>query len=245
MALAWHSAGNGNGDKNLVVLPYKDRLELFSKYLQQLIMESIGKELDLSGNKVSQGLSVFGNKGSTDQHSFVQQLRDGRNDFLVTFIEVLKDRTSPSIEVEPSLTSGDFLQGFLLGTRQALTESDRQSITITINQVDAFSIGALIALFERTVGFYAALVGINAYHQPGVEAGKKAASEVVTLKEKISKLLSTANGHPMNSQAIAEQLDAPEAVETVFKICKRLSCNDSTGIREIPGEGPDHTQFTA
>jgi len=51
----------------MVVLPYKDRLELFSKYLQQLLMESLGKEKDLAGNVVQQGISVFGNKGSTDQ----------------------------------------------------------------------------------------------------------------------------------------------------------------------------------
>ena len=61
----------------MVVLPYKDRLLLFSRYLQQLVMESLGKEKDLSGNVVHQGLSVYGNKGSTDQHAFVQQLRDG------------------------------------------------------------------------------------------------------------------------------------------------------------------------
>src|SRR5688572_26597989 len=51
LALMWYWAGNGKGTKNLVVLPYKDRLELFSKYLQQLIMESLGKELDLNGKK--------------------------------------------------------------------------------------------------------------------------------------------------------------------------------------------------
>ena len=47
LALAWYASGNGKGTKNMVVLPYKDRLELFSKYLQQLVMESLGKELDL------------------------------------------------------------------------------------------------------------------------------------------------------------------------------------------------------
>ena len=77
--------------KAMVLLPYKDRLLLFSRYLQQLVMESIGKEKNLVGKKVNQGLTVYGNKGSTDQHAFVQQLRDGTADFFVTFIEVLKD----------------------------------------------------------------------------------------------------------------------------------------------------------
>jgi glucose-6-phosphate isomerase len=70
------------------------------------------------------------------------------------------------------VTSGDYLHGFLRGTRAALYEKGRESITITIPNADAFSIGALIALYERAVGFYGSLVNINAYHQPGVEAGK-------------------------------------------------------------------------
>ena len=75
----------------MVVLPYKDRLELFSKYLQQLVMESLGKEHDLDRKVVNQGIVVLGNKGATDQHSYIQQLRDGLNNFFATFIEVLKD----------------------------------------------------------------------------------------------------------------------------------------------------------
>ena len=76
----------------MVILPYKDRLLLFSRYLQQLVMESLGKEKDLDGNVVNQGIAVYGNKGSTDQHAYVQQLRDGVNNFFATFIDVLQDR---------------------------------------------------------------------------------------------------------------------------------------------------------
>ncbi len=85
----------GRGAKDMVVLPYKDRLLLFSRYLQQLVMESLGKELDLQGRVVNQGIAVYGNKGSTDQHAYVQQLREGVNNFFVTFIEVLQDRDGP------------------------------------------------------------------------------------------------------------------------------------------------------
>jgi Glucose-6-phosphate isomerase len=77
LALMWYYAGNGKGEKDMVVLPYKDRLALFTKYLQQLVMESLGKEKNLAGEIVHQGIAVYGNKGSTDQHSYVQQLRDG------------------------------------------------------------------------------------------------------------------------------------------------------------------------
>ncbi len=83
------------------------------------------------------------------------------------------------------MTAGDYLHGFLLGTRAALFENDRESMTITVPRVDARTVGALIALFERAVGLYASLVDVNAYHQPGVEAGKKAAASVLALQGKV------------------------------------------------------------
>lgn len=136
----------------MVVLPYKDRLELFSKYLQQLLMESLGKQQDRDGKVANQGITVLGNKGSTDQPSYIQQLRDGLSNFFVIFIEVQRDRMRPSMMVEPKTPSGDFLEGFLLGTRHALFEHNRDSITLTIDSVTAFSVGVLIALFERAGG---------------------------------------------------------------------------------------------
>jgi len=142
MALMWHYATNGRGEKDLVVLPYKDRLLLFSRYLQQLIMESIGKELDLDGKVVCQGLSVYGNKGSTDQHAYVQQLREGVANFFVTFIEVLQDRTGASMQVEDGITSGDFLFGFFQGTRTAPPLSLRNTMfagSVTSTRPSLFS----------------------------------------------------------------------------------------------------------
>src|SRR5207244_6299276 len=140
------------GAKDMVILPYKDRLMLFSKYLQQLVMESLGKEHDLAGNVVHQGIAVYGNKGSTDQHAYVQQLRDGVNNFFVTFIEVLRDRAGKSMWVEPGVTSGDYLSGFYQGTRVALHEKGRESITVTVPDASAATVGKLIALYERPVG---------------------------------------------------------------------------------------------
>ena len=153
-------------------------------------MESLGKEKDLDGNVVHQGIAVYGNKGSTDQHAYVQQLRDGVLNFFITFIEVQKDRHGPPFEVEKGVTSGDYLHGFLRGTRSALYENGRESITISIPDVDAASVGALIALYERAVGFYGSLVNINAYHQPGVEAGKKAATKLLQLQNQVRGQLS-------------------------------------------------------
>lgn len=221
LALMWHHATGGHGQKDMVVLPYKDRLLLFSRYLQQLVMESLGKRLDLDGKRVDQGISVYGNKGSTDQHAYVQQLRDGVNNFFITFIRVLKDGGEP-IQVEPGVTAGDFLQGFLLGTREALFANDRQSMTITVNTVDAKTVGALIALFERAVGFYGSLVNVNAYHQPGVEAGKKAAAVVLELQGKVLAALTDA---PQTAEQIAGKIGDPDAVETVCQLLEHLSAN--------------------
>ena len=235
LALMWHAAGEGRGLRDMVVLPYNDRLELFSRYLQQLVMESIGKEKDLDGQIVHQGLTVYGNKGSTDQHAFVQQLRDGPDNFFVVFIEVLRDlspkmelpetdKGAHQIEVESGVVSGDYLYGFLRGTQLALCEAGKQSLSITIRKVDEHSVGMLIALFERAVGLYASLIGVNAYHQPGVEAGKRAAGDVLKLQYKLLSYLQT---HRLLATApdIAKALGETANTQTIFFLLRRLAAN--------------------
>jgi len=244
LAMAWFASGNGKGTKNMVVLPYKDRLELFSKYLQQLVMESLGKEHDLDGNIVNQGITVFGNKGATDQHSYIQQLRDGLNDYFAIFIEVLKDGESSNFTVEPNVTSGDFLEGFYLGTRQALADKNRESITITIKEVSPFSVGMLIALFERAVGFYASLVNVNAYHQPGVEAGKKAAANIIQLQLKILTFLAKQK-QGLTVGEIAKGIGVDEENESIFKICEHLSSNSDRKIRKIIADTPFDARYAS
>ncbi|MDD5200974.1 MAG: glucose-6-phosphate isomerase, partial [Terrimicrobiaceae bacterium] len=214
LALMWWHAGDGRGKKDMVVLPYKDRLLLFSRYLQQLVMESLGKRLDLDSKVVNQGIAVYGNKGSTDQHAYVQQLRDGVNNFFVTFIEVQKGSDKPELEVEPGVVSSDYLQGFLRGTRSALHEGGRDTITVSIPAIDAYYLGALIALYERAVGFYGSLVNINAYHQPGVEAGKKAAAEVLDVQARVAAALKAANRAARTADELAAATGAD--AETIF-----------------------------
>jgi glucose-6-phosphate isomerase len=237
LALAWHHATNGRGEKDMVVLPYKDSLVLFSKYLQQLVMESLGKELDLDGKTVHQGIAVYGNKGSTDQHAYIQQLRDGVDNFFATFIEVRKGRDGAGIEVEPGITSADYLQGFLRGTRKALHAAGRKSLTISIPEVTPFTLGLLIALFERAVSFYASLVHVNAYHQPGVEAGKKAAGVFL-------ELLKSVRGNLTNERQTAEQIAALCAAcpEDVHHCLTHLAANG--GARVTHGGSPREDTFT-
>jgi glucose-6-phosphate isomerase len=222
MAAAWYVAGDGRGQRDMVVLPYRDRLELFSRYLQQLVMESLGKHSDRQGQVVNQGIAVYGNKGSTDQHAYVQQLRDGVDNFFVTFIEVLADPTE--IPVLQGERPGDVLDGFLQGTRSALLEGGRQSMTITLSGFDERRLGALVALFERAVGLYAELVDVNAYDQPGVEAGKLAAAAVLELQGRIEALL--ADGQSRSLHELAEQLGT-DSPEPVFWILRHLCANDA------------------
>jgi glucose-6-phosphate isomerase len=270
LAAAWYEITGGKGAKDMVILPYKDRLLLFARYLQQLVMESLGKRLDLDGNEVFQGITVYGNKGATDQHAYVQQLRDGVPNFFATFIEVLKDRDGPSpgvtgsaavfpdpaAPVAPLITSGDYLQGFFLGTRAALAAGNRPTITLTIGDVSAKSLGILIALFERAVGFYASLVNINAYDQPGVEAGKKVANLIIPLKARVLEVLYASKGRHygvpelaakagellLAGQKAGAELDEMKKIleakeELVFKLCEHLASNADRRIVKLSEPG--------
>jgi len=237
LAFAWHQLGAGRGTRAMVVLPYRDRLVLLSRYLQQLVMESIGKEKDLAGNVVHQGLTVYGNKGSTDQHAYIQQLRDGPDDYFATFVGVLDDGYHGGVEVDPGLDAGDYLQGFLLGTRKALLEKGHPALTILLSEVDAFRIGALVALYERAVGLYALRIGVNAYHQPGVEAGKKAAGVVLALKPR---LLAALDEAPATVAEIAARAGVTDLDASWF-LLMRLGANGA--VRHVPGRVPSADRF--
>ncbi|MDR0727307.1 MAG: glucose-6-phosphate isomerase [Puniceicoccales bacterium] len=227
LAQCWYVAANGKGTKDMVIIPYRDGLGLLAKYLQQLIMESLGKRLDRKGNVVHQGLTVYGNKGSTDQHAYVQQLRDGMDNFFVTFIEVLRNQSATGQNVVNAAEAADYLEGFLLGTREALSECGRMSITITLRELTPFSLGMLIALYERAVGFYAELIDVNAYDQPGVEAGKKAAAEILLLKKEICDYLSqnSLSLENVDAATIAKALHREERGELIFKLLEFLRAN--------------------
>ncbi|MDR1890945.1 MAG: glucose-6-phosphate isomerase [Puniceicoccales bacterium] len=226
MALAWYCATDGIGKKDMVVIPYKDRLSNFAKYLQQLIMESLGKEKDRNGNVVRQGLTVYGNKGSTDQHSFIQQLRDGLQNFFITIITVLESRdgVSPAID-NGGMASGDYLNGFALGTAKALSESGTGVIQVSIDKFSEYELGGLIALYERTVGFYASMININAYHQPGVEAGKKAAAEILQIQQSIRSFLVKNKGKRFSIGDIADGVNLKNQKVLIFKLLEHMAAN--------------------
>jgi glucose-6-phosphate isomerase len=167
------------------------------------------------------------------------------NNFFATFIEVLRDHDAKGMEVEPGITSGDYLHAFLHGTRDALYDSGRESVTITTEKLDARSIGVLIALYERAVGFYASLVNINAYHQPGVEAGKKMAGTLIALQRDVLACLRNDSGKPFTADEVAKAINAEENTESVFKILEHMSANGDHQITKIPAKNAIESKYAS
>jgi glucose-6-phosphate isomerase len=225
LALMWHWLGNGRGDRHMVVLPYRDRLAIFGRYVQQLVMESLGKRLDRSGNVVHQGLNVYGHKGATDQHAYVQQLREGRDDTFVTFIVIGKDQEDGPL--------GDHLFGNVEGIRQAFTTQQRDTITISLTEATPVALGALVALYERAVGLYAELIDVNAYHQPSVD--KDIAAAVVALQAEALEFLCHA-GEPVTAAQIAVAIGHADQVEIVYKAMRRQALRPAGSVRIIPDD---------
>ena len=236
LATVWHHA-RATGAHAMVLMPYKDALALFPRYAQQLVMESLGKRLTRDGREIESGLAVYGNKGSTDQHALVQQLREGPNDFFAAFVEVLEQQ-APPLTLPDGFTPGQHLLGALLGTRMALGQAGRRSLTITLPRIDAEAVGALVALFERTVGFYASLVNINAYDQPGVEAGKLASSQVLAFQKKLRGVLSAVG---QTAQVLATEAGSPTQGGVAFYLLRRLAVEDEAV--EMVGSHPLEAEF--
>jgi glucose-6-phosphate isomerase len=213
LAAIWHSE-----DKpSWVFLPYADRLRHLGRYIQQLVMESLGKSHTRSGQAVHHGRTVFGNKGSADQHALVQQLRDGPNDVLVHFVDVAA-RSTPTPLL---LVAADTQLSLLQGTRSSLDKASRPTLQLTLPNCSAGSLGALVALLERAVGLYAELRDINAYHQPGVEAGKHASTALIT---ELAAIQSALSGTPKTAHEIAVALEIP--TQTAWRLCQHLSTTD-------------------
>jgi glucose-6-phosphate isomerase len=118
-------------------------------------------------------------------------------------------------------------------------------MTITVEQIDARAVGTLIALYERAVGLYASLVNINAYHQPGVEAGKKAATAVLNLQGEIMACIGNEAGKELTAEEVAAAIGRPEESETVFHILLHAATNPDHGVTMTKAEDIWKSRFTA
>ncbi len=173
-----------HGKKISVMFPYSYALKDLADWYRQLWAESLGKAEDLKGNKVYIGPTPIKALGATDQHSQIQLYREGPNDKLFAFLQVdnfdkgIKTSPTPDCAPELSFLAGKDLSLLLnsekIATEYALLESKRPCLTVLFPQVNSYTVGQFIYLYEVTTSFAGALFGINPYDQPAVELVKEA-----------------------------------------------------------------------
>ena len=184
-AVLLHQLATRRGRSIQVLMPYAQRLLALADWYRQLWAESLGKRHDRRGRVVETGQTPVTALGATDQHSQVQLYVEGPHDKVVTFLEVeafRKDVRIPRLHGDlASLgylggsTLGRLLKAEKIGTEMALTAAGRPSFTYRLPRVSAHVLGQLIYLFEFQTALSGELYGIDAFDQPGVEAGKAAA----------------------------------------------------------------------
>ncbi len=172
-----------------VVMPYADSLKYMADWFCQLWAESLGKNVTRKGMAVNVGQTPTKALGVTDQHSQLQLYTEGPYDKVITFLKVGQFRTEYEIshgcEAFPDVA---FLGGKTLnalidaerrGTEYALYRSGRMSQTITLPEVNAYTIGQLLYFFEMATAYAGELLDIDAFNQPGVEESKIASYAVL------------------------------------------------------------------
>lgn len=184
-ALLQYLLDTERGKTIAVTMPYAEALEGAADWFGQLWAESLGKRLALDGSEVFAGQTPVKAVGTTDQHSQIQLYVEGPNDKTITFLAAEQFGRTPRIPEELKAdkdvgylcgrTMNELFEAERIGTQLALTEAQRPNATLTLPRVDARSLGALFYLFEVQTAIAGKLYGVNAFHQPGVEAGKDAA----------------------------------------------------------------------
>lgn len=167
-----------------VMMPYADSLRFIADWYAQLWAESLGKAVDRQGNAVNAGQTPVKSLGVTDQHSQVQLYTEGPFDKVVTFIGVENYRCTqvipegcgdiPDVNFLCNHTMNELITAERKATEYALTVKQRLNRTILLPEVNAFTIGELLYLFEVETAFAGEMLNVDAYNQPGVEAGKNA-----------------------------------------------------------------------
>ena len=186
MALSWYFLTDGKGAKDMVILPYKDRLLLLSRYLQQLVMESLGKRVRLDGSPVAADTVPvwWGGAGTDVQHSFFQALHQGTGIVPADFIGTVHND-------DPYAVNHDALLSNLLAQTEALANGQsnddphrayaggRPSTLLLLDALTPETLGMLVAMYEHSVYLQAVSWGINAFDQFGVELGKQVANRLL------------------------------------------------------------------
>jgi glucose-6-phosphate isomerase len=209
----WHALSviwnrNGLGLDTLAVLPYDDRLALLPTYLQQLVMESLGKSVRQDGSAavVATVPVIWGGPGTSSQHSFFQAMHQGSDTVPADFVGVAKP-------AHPFRASHDALLSHLLAQGEAMANGaenadpqksyagNRPSTMLLLDELTPTSLGALIALYEHSVYVQSVIWGINAFDQWGVELGKRIAATLLPAVASDAELAAT---DPITQVLLAE-----------------------------------------
>ncbi len=177
-----HVAAMKKGVNISVQMPYADGLAYTAEWYAQLWAESLGKRVDANGSTVHCGQTPVRALGVTDQHSQVQLYNEGPFDKIVTFIRVENAKNTFTIPVSPiDLHDAAYLQkqtlnklilSELSATEYAVTSAGKMNMMITLERLDAEAFGKLLAFYEIATAAAGELLNIDAFNQPGVEAGK-------------------------------------------------------------------------
>ncbi|HEY8120642.1 MAG TPA: glucose-6-phosphate isomerase [Myxococcota bacterium] len=182
-AVVSHALAERRGKPINALMPYADALEPLARWAVQLLGESLGKRARADGRSV--GPTPLPARGTTDQHSQVQLFVEGPADKLVVFLRVARTARRVSIPGgEPAaylrgVELGRLLRAEQEGTRVALAEAGRPSITWELPRISGESVGQLFLALMLQTAYQGELYGIDAYDQPGVEAGKLAAFALI------------------------------------------------------------------
>ena len=171
--------------KNIsVMMPYSDGLRYVADWYCQLWGESLGKAVDLDGNTVYAGQTPVKALGVTDQHSQIQLYREGPFDKVITLIAVDNFRAEvtisegceniPDVNFLCNHTMNELINSERKATEYALTTANRPNCTITVPEINAFTIGELLYMFELETAYTGAMLNVDTFNQPGVEGGKNA-----------------------------------------------------------------------
>jgi len=171
--------------KNIsVMMSYSSPLYYWADWYRQLWAESLGKNIDLQGKPVSVGQTPIKALGVTDQHSQVQLYTEGPNDKVFTFLTVEKYRKDVKLpKFKGNYSSLDYLTGHKLSelfdaemraTEYALAQRERPSCRTNFPHINEYTVGQFIMMYEIQTAFSGLLYNIDAFNQPGVEAGKRA-----------------------------------------------------------------------
>lgn len=201
-----------NGNNISVMMPYADGLKLMADWYAQLWGESLGKAVDLDGNKVYAGQTPVKSLGVTDQHSQVQLYTEGPFDKVITLIGVVNYRKTveipngcediPAVNFLCGHSMNELITAEMNATEYALTRAQRLNNKIILPEINAFTMGQLMMFFMLQTAYIGALLNIDTFNQPGVEEGKNATYALLGREGYEEKAVELRNKKPKNENYI-------------------------------------------